>query len=358
MTLTNACYRLLQVALLMMLVPVLAAAQTTFTVTTASPDGSHPNPNPFSTVYVIDGVQGAELFLKTGKTYTFQMDNVPSLHPFYLTTSPAGGGSAAYMDGVTGNGATGNGTVTFTPSMDAPDSLYYGCMNHQNMGWKIHIVREVVINLGFNISVVTPDGSHPDPNANPDFVFAVSGVQGGEIAVERGNRYLFVMNNVPGLHPFFISTQPAGPGTPAYMDGVEGNGSTGNDTLIFTVPQNAPDTLYYGCMNHPNMGWRIIVLPGQSSGVKDEMMGHALSSVAPNPVRGSAEFTLTPPRSGAVWIALIDASGRQVQLLHEGTVESGVSRTFTLDAASIPAGIYHLQVSGAFHAGQTISVVR
>ena len=46
-----------------------------------------------------------------------------------------------YNNGVTNNG-TGSGIITFVVPSDAPDTLYYVCQYHGNMGNSISIVNE------------------------------------------------------------------------------------------------------------------------------------------------------------------------------------------------------------------------
>jgi|GEM_PF-3532248 len=345
---------------LLLAAPAVVSAQTTYTVTTVPPDGDHPNPNAHDPVYALGGVQGRDILVKRGETYIFQMENVASTHPFYLTTSAVGGGAAPYTEGVTGNGATGNEALTFIPSENTPDTLYYGSTNDPNMGWRILVTKEITLNIGFAVTVVTPNGSHPNPDANPLYVYAIDDLQGAEITLERGETYTFHMNNVSAIHPFYITTSPTGAGSAPYNDGVTGNGVTGNDVLTLVTSNTTPDTLYYGCMVHDNMGWRLLIVPSLTGGVKDNAANAGiLSVVAPNPVQGRGEFTLTPPRSGAVRIALVGADGREAQVLHEGTMAAGVKRTFQIDAATVPAGTYRLQVTGAgFNVGQNISVSR
>lgn len=88
--------------------------------------------------YVINGIQGDELTLVRGTTYTFSIDT-PG-HPFYLTTDPVGGAGAPgeITTGVTGS-LTDVGTLTFTPGASTPNLIYYQCGVHQYMGWKINI---------------------------------------------------------------------------------------------------------------------------------------------------------------------------------------------------------------------------
>ncbi len=89
--------------------------------------------------YVVDGVQGRELTLTRGTTYTFAVDTAG--HPFYITTSAVGGPGAPgeVTEGV-GNSQTDDGVLSFTPTAATPDQLYYQCALHPNMGWQIDIV--------------------------------------------------------------------------------------------------------------------------------------------------------------------------------------------------------------------------
>ena len=74
-----------------------------------------------------------ELFLQRGKTYSFVVN--ASGHPFQIRTSSGG---SAYNTGVTNNGVQ-VGTLTFTPDMNAPNTLYYQCTAHSGKVGTIHI---------------------------------------------------------------------------------------------------------------------------------------------------------------------------------------------------------------------------
>lgn len=68
--------------------------------------------------------------------------------------------------------------------------------------------------------------------------------------LKRGETYEFSINT-PG-HPFFIKVaQTLGTGE-TFDDGVSNNG-TSTGTVTFTVPANAPDTLFYICEFHSSM---------------------------------------------------------------------------------------------------------
>jgi len=146
----------------------------TFNVTVAAETPNSPNPGgEFAESYFVDGVEGAELHLTRGVTYTFQMQNVPLKHPFYISTSATGGGVGVVNDGVNGNFATGNGVLTFTPGVTTPDLVYYQCGSHTRMGWRLYIsdpgpepVHLQEIAAGF----VSPVGMSVPPDGSDRFV--------------------------------------------------------------------------------------------------------------------------------------------------------------------------------------------
>ncbi len=117
------------------------ASPFVFTVRSAPKDPSHPFYGVGSKFgFIINGVPGKELVLVRGKTYTFKV-NTDVKHDFYLSLSRTGWGAATYSKGVAGN-FTYHGIVTFTPDASTPDTLYYQCRNHKNMGGIIHVVNE------------------------------------------------------------------------------------------------------------------------------------------------------------------------------------------------------------------------
>ncbi len=118
-----------------------ATTPTTFCVTVGPKTPAHPNQGGWLEAYYINGVEGAVVTLERGTAYTFQMVDVPFHHPFYISTSSTGAGAGVYSNGVIGNFAAGNATLTFTPDAGAPDLLFYECSNHLRMGWQIRIVN-------------------------------------------------------------------------------------------------------------------------------------------------------------------------------------------------------------------------
>ena len=121
------------------------AAQATptefdFTVTSVTKDKTHPSYDKGSdTGFAVNGVQGGTLVLVRGKTYTFDVET-GVMHDFYLATKLIGWGASTLTEGVKGN-FTYKGVVTFTPTAETPDTVYYACRNHKYMGGEIHIVN-------------------------------------------------------------------------------------------------------------------------------------------------------------------------------------------------------------------------
>jgi hypothetical protein len=118
-----------------------ASSPTTLTVTVAN------------SKFVINGDETPTLGFIRGETYTFdQSDASNSGHPLVLATSADGvtqyttgwttTPSSDYIPGV--SGAQG----TFIVPYDVPDTIYYKCSNHNNMGGEIHTTFGNAFSLG------------------------------------------------------------------------------------------------------------------------------------------------------------------------------------------------------------------
>ncbi len=82
-----------------------------------------------------------------------------------------------------------------------------------------------------------------------------------------------------------------------------------------------------------------------------------LSDVYPNPLNPQARFTLAVPRTQAVNASLYDLAGRRVRLLFDGVMAAGEARTFVVDGAGLPSGVYVLRVLGETFAAARAMVV-
>lgn len=171
-------------AIVLVVLPQVVAAQseTTFTVTVEDKTAAHPeNGNGWPEAFAIDEQQGAPVTVVRGRTYVFQLQDVPAMHPFYITTNAAGLGADPYSDGVEGNFSTGNETVTFTPTESTPDLLYYQCGSHEFMGWRIYVRDEAEIGLRTIADGLTTPVALAQPDDGTDRLFIVQ--QTGQIRV-------------------------------------------------------------------------------------------------------------------------------------------------------------------------------
>ncbi|MEM1096043.1 MAG: T9SS type A sorting domain-containing protein [Bacteroidota bacterium] len=73
---------------------------------------------------------------------------------------------------------------------------------------------------------------------------------------------------------------------------------------------------------------------------------YQLSAVYPNPFQAEAVFTLAVREPQLVRVAVYDALGREVALLHEGTLSAEASHRFTVAGEAWSSGLYLLRVQG------------
>lgn len=74
----------------------------------------------------------------------------------------------------------------------------------------------------------------------------------------------------------------------------------------------------------------------------------AFAPAAPNPFNPQTQFSLTVGRQQFVRLAVYDMIGRQVALLHEGSLEAQEAHLFRFEADNLPSGRYFIQATGEF----------
>jgi len=98
-------------------------------------------------------------------------------------------------------------------------------------------------------------------NANSDYTFTGPGFTASAndptIYLVRGQQYKFT--NTMGAHPFRIQITVNGSTGTQYNNGVTNN-DVSNGTLLFNVPMDVPEVLYYQCTSHAAMGGPIYLL--------------------------------------------------------------------------------------------------
>lgn len=100
-----------------------------------------------------------------------------------------------------------------------------------------------VVNSGASAYVFNGEGL--SNASNPDFTF------------KRGSTYTFNVS-APG-HPFLIKSVEGTTTANSYNSGVENNGAV-SGSITFTVPADAPNTLYYNCEFHGSMSGTLTII--------------------------------------------------------------------------------------------------
>lgn len=119
----------------------------------------------------------------------------------------------------------------------------------------------------FVITVEKKNQTHPFFGKGHGMGFAVNGVQGKQIVMERGKTYKIIVNTNP-KHDVYLSTKDIGWGSTPWTEGVEGM-FTYKGTITISPNDKTPDALFYSCRNHPYMGGKIyIVNPGEKVEIK------------------------------------------------------------------------------------------
>lgn len=128
----------------------------------------------------------------------------------------------------------------------------------------------------FQVTVKSIDGTNYQYADQNDIgvAYAIGGEVGKTITLERGKTYEFELGSgVDGgpngaTHPFYVGDTAEGGGGDEYSDGVS-NAKVTTGTVTFTVPSDAPSTLYYLCDAHVYMGGDMSITDSSGSSSDD-----------------------------------------------------------------------------------------
>ena len=161
-----------------------------------------------------NGLTGAEndpeIFLYRGFKYEFV--NSSGGHPFQLQTTENGALGSPYQDGVSGAGgdyiASNGETLTINVQFDAPDTLYYQCTSHNNMGGKINIINvggggasdSGIVSTSQQVIDFLPDGvvSGSEQITNGSNILSGSLVAGTNITITSGSGNIIISSSAGG----------------------------------------------------------------------------------------------------------------------------------------------------------------
>jgi len=176
------------------------------------------------------------------------------------------------------------------------------------------------------------------------YSFKGPGLDGGtrfdpDIHLVRGQRYIF--HNRSSGHPFRIQSTINGSAGTQYNTGVTNNDGAAPTDIVFDVPQDAPDILYYQCTAHPNMGGRLIMEQSSIAKFNNQTTSYTVqkSDVGKIIVLENMGVNLTvtlTPQSTSGWV-----SGDSFQII------TNSSQDTTLDAASLSAGDIYSHINNA-----------
>lgn len=149
----------------------------------------------------------------------------------------------------------------------------------------------------FHVTLAKKEAKHPQFGVGHDIGFAVDGIVGKEVVVERGQAYFFEVET-DIKHDFYLATNSVGWGSGVLTDGVKGN-FTYQGSVEFKPTATTPGIVYYQCRNHKAMGWKIHVV---NKGEKPVQLGKANDPAMAVP---------TPPTEGNVAAAVGEVQVRQ-----------------------------------------------
>ena len=154
--------------------------------------------------------------------------------------------------------------VSGTPTIESPNNLNLNAVN-------VAISTDVSIGGTCTASkfVGALSGWILGNDGTNHYTFTGPGLNGTvndpALTLVRGQKYIF--HNRSSGHPFRIQSTPNGSAGVAYTGVTNQDGSAPTD-IIFDVPHDAPNTLFYQCTAHPNMGGVLHIGPDFSSTTK------------------------------------------------------------------------------------------
>ena len=232
--------------------------------------------------YYINNELSPDLSLSSGEKYVFDLnDSTASNHPLSISETKNGihnegvsvsEGISYFIKGYSKteqefslsfspDNSLENAFVVFEPS-SSDTILYYYCLFHSGMANDAKIFIDNYVEKVPEVSVTSITVQNVGAS---DYSFTVGDSQKNDptLTLERGKTYEF---NVSAQgHPFWIKTNQITGSSNQYSEGITNNGLS-SGKLTFTVPTDAPSTLYYICQIHGSMTGVINIVDDNSNG--------------------------------------------------------------------------------------------
>ena len=252
--------------------------------------------------YYLNNELSPDLALSSGEKYVFDLnDATASNHPLSISETKNGthNEGVSISEGInyfikgyskteqefsssfSSDNSLENAFVVFEPSSD-DTVLYYYCLFHSGMA---NDAKILIDNYVEKIPEIVATSIAVQSVGASDYSFTTQGLQANDpvLTLERGKTYEFEVS-AQG-HPFWIKTDQISGSSSQYNDGITNNGLS-NGKLIFTVPSDAPSTLYYICQIHSNMTGVINIVDNNNGTIIETSSSNSDSSSASPPGYG------------------------------------------------------------------------
>ena len=226
-----------------------SSTPTTYNITTTAPSSS------FYTLSGTDrngSVSGnnAGVGVYVGDTINFNLSNVSSIHPFFIRVASQGGNVTTPT--ASGQGSTGNATVSWTPN--TAGTFYYQCSIHPGMIGTITVSNApggsgAVIVGGINVSTLSQSGwqTIQAENAVNNTITlyapnnATAGTTGG-----GSNNYLALVKSEDLMHESYDGVVSTSTTLRSQTDAQESAGSSSFDNIVYYPVDSGVDFNYAG----------------------------------------------------------------------------------------------------------------
>ena len=252
--------------------------------------------------------------------------------------------------GAMGQAVTLNGSVNQTTFPASGGTLIYTFTLMNSSGSSLPVRLEVTATRNGNPVLNRTLGSGTLPNGQSVTQSVPLRVPGNAPAGQYEVQYRFVNSSTSQViaSQTFTITKSAAPGVagnaPLFVATTPGDLFDGATTTATT------SAAVQGRLNSPDA--RTLAAAQAASEA-------VMSVVGPNPFAGSTALALAVPSAQHVRVAVYDALGREVAVLHDGAVAAGEARRLTLDGSALAAGVYVVRSVGeTFTEARTVTVTR